>query len=87
MTRERAQQIGLYLINKEIAEKGLNAVHMKAPMKGKNTWTCKEYKEALENDEDLENADNPIDDILLYEEYLNMKGKSMEDDEEIKNIK
>lgn len=88
MTRERAKRIGLYFIKKWAQKNGWDAVYMAAPQTGKNTWTAREYKEALMNDITLEGTDvNPIDGILNLEKYYNEKGTSFENEEEIKNIK
>jgi len=88
MTRERAKRIGLYFINTWATKNGWDAVYMAAPKTGKNTWTAREYKEALMNDITLEGTDdNPIDGILNLEKYYNEKSKSLENEKVIKNIK
>lgn len=71
MTREEAKKKALDCINKGIEEYGEDAPFMSCPMPGKNTWTFKEAKEAVENDISLEGInDNLIDDILKLDEYL-----------------
>lgn len=88
MTRERAKKIGLYFINRWAKENGWNSVYMAAPKTGKNTWTAEEYEEALINDTTLEGTDeNPIDEILNLEKFYNKRGKSLENEKDIKNIK
>lgn len=79
MTREEAQRIALDEIEKAEKKIGLDGVFMKAPKTGKCVWTVREYKEAIEQDKCLEGTDddNPIDDILLYEKWLNERGKSL----------
>lgn len=87
MTRERAKQLALYFINKEIKEKGIDSIYCMAPQPGKNTWTCRECKEAIEQDKCMLGATNPIDDTLKLEKYLNERGGSLENNEEVKSIK
>ena len=70
MTREQAKKILLIEADKEIKKHGEGTPAVMSPMPGKNSWTWKEYKEAVENDKPLENTDmNPIDSLLRYEEY------------------
>lgn len=77
MTREEAKRIALDEIEKFEREIGLDGEFMKAPKTGKCVWTVREYKEAIEQDKCLEGTDdNPIDDILLLEKWLNERGKS-----------
>lgn len=71
MTREEAKLMLLAEIDNEIAEHGEDHVYICAPQPGKNSWTCGEYKRAVENDEVLEGTgNNPIDDLLKLNEYL-----------------
>ena len=71
MTREEAKKKALDCINEGIEKYGENAPFMKCPMPGKNMWTFKEAKEAVEKDVSLEGIDdNLIDDILRLDEYL-----------------
>ena len=71
MTREQAKQILLKSIEKEIKKYGEDTVAVMSPMPGKNSWTWKEYKEAIINDTDLEGCEdsNPIDSLIRYDEY------------------
>jgi hypothetical protein len=71
MTREQAKQILLKSLEKEIKKHGENTVAVMSPMPGKNSWTYKEYKEAVINDTDLEGCEdsNPIDSLIRYDEY------------------
>lgn len=76
MTREEAKQILLKSVEKEIKKHGEDATAVMSPMPGKNSWTWKEYKEAVVNDTDLEGCknSNPIDSLLRYEEYRLERG-------------
>lgn len=88
MTRERAKKIGLYFIKKWARKNGWDSVYIAAPKTGKNTVTALEYKIALENDTIIDGFElNPIDEIIGLERYYNEKGKSLENEEEIKKIK
>ena len=82
MTREQAKQILLKDVEKNIKKFGEDTVAVMSPMPGKNSWTWKEYKEAVINDTNLEGTEdmNPIDSILKYDEYRLERGlKSMVD--------
>ena len=75
MTREEVKKQLLNEIDKS-AEKhgGLDEIFCKAPQVGKNTWTWREYREAVEQDKPMENLnENPID---VYITYLNYVKKS-----------
>ena len=83
MTREQAKQILLKDVEKNIKKFGEDTVAVMSPMPGKNSWTWKEYKEAVINDTDLEGCkdSNPIDMLLDYEEYRLERGlESMVDE-------
>lgn len=82
MTREQAKQILLKDVEKNIKKFGEDADAILMTRIGKNSWTWKEYKEAVINDTDLEGCkdSNPIDMLLDYEEYRLERGlKSMVD--------
>ena len=68
MTREEAKKILLESVEKQIREHGEGAVALMSPRVGKDHWTYKEYKEAVENDTDLAEMkdSNPIDTYLRY---------------------
>ena len=76
MTREQAKKILLKSLEKEIKKHGENTVAVMSPMPGKNSWTYKEYKEAVINDTDLEGCEdsNPIDSLIKYDEYRLERG-------------
>ena len=71
MDREEAKKILLKSAEEKIKEKGEDAVALMSPRKGKDHWTWKEYKEAVENDTDLAECEdsNPIDSYLRYVEW------------------
>ena len=71
MTREEAKQILLEEIKEYIKEEGEDGIALQCPKPGKNSWTWKEYKEAVVNDTDLEGCEdsNPIDTLLDLEEW------------------
>lgn len=71
MTRKEAQEILLKSVEKEIAKHGEDALAVAMPRKGKNSWTWKEYKEAVINDTDLEGCEysNPIDSVLRLDKW------------------
>ena len=82
ITREQAKEIGLKEIKRlmEKDNKSLDDVCLMSPKIGKDSWTYREYIEALEQDKCLEDSNiNPIDTLLNYEKYLNEKGKSLLD--------
>jgi hypothetical protein len=61
-------------VNKEIKKHGEDYIIMGAPMPGKNTWTAKEYKDAIINDTWLENTtENPIDAIINFYNWQKRK--------------
>lgn len=72
MTREEVKKQLLNEIDKS-AEKhgGLDALFAKAPQVGKNSWTWREYREAVEQDRPMENLnENPIDVYIRYLGYV-----------------
>lgn len=71
MDRETAKKLLIKSVDKEIKKYGENAIAIASPKKGKNSWTWKEYKEAIVNDTSLKEIDyNPIDSILRLDKYL-----------------
>lgn len=68
MDREEAKRILLKSVEENINKFGEDAYAVMMPRKGKNSWTWKEYKEAVENDTDLAECEdsNPIDSYLGY---------------------
>lgn len=81
LTREEARQMALIDIEKEISKYGEDHVMCCCPMPGKNSWTAKEYKEAILKDKCLENTNSkPIDDYLKLEKWYNERGKSLKDE-------
>lgn len=80
LTREEARQIGL----KCLEGKADDEIYCQAPKPPKNVWTVKEFREALINDTELENHENPIDGLIHLEEYLNERGRSLKTDYEYK---
>ena len=71
MTREEAKQILLEEIEEYIKKEGEDGIALKCPKLGKNSWTWKEYKEAVVNDTDLEGCEdsNPIDTLIDLENW------------------
>ena len=82
ITREQAKQITL-LSTKDLMKKDnktLDDICIMSPCMGKDSWTYREFFEAVENDKCLDESNiNPIDTMLNYEKYLNEKGKSLLD--------
>lgn len=65
ITREEAQKQCLEWLDKEISEKGEDAIFCLAPQIGKNSWTLKECREAVAKDIPMEGwTDNLIDDYI-----------------------
>ena len=82
ITREQAKEIGLKDVKRlmEKDNKTLDDVCVMSPKIGKDSWTYREYIEALEQDKCLEDSNmNPIDMLLNYEKHLNEKGRSLLD--------
>lgn len=82
ITREQAKELALKSTKDLMTKEGktLDDVCLLSPKIEKNSWTYREYIEAIEQDKCLEDSDNnPIDMILNYEKYLNEKGKSLND--------
>lgn len=77
MTREEAKRILLKSVEENIKKFGEDADAVMMPMKGKNSWTWKEYKEAVENDTDLAECEdsNPIDSYLRYVAWKEKRDK------------
>ena len=71
MTREEAKQILLEEIEEYIKKEGEDGIALQCPKLGKNSWTWKEYKEAVINDTDLEGCEdsNPIDTLIDLENW------------------
>lgn len=71
MTREQAKYILLQDVDEEIRNNGEDGIALMCPQPGKNSWTWKEYKEAVMNDTDLEGCEdsNPIDTLLDLENW------------------
>lgn len=81
LTRKEAQKYVIADINREIEEHGEDYIFLECPQRGKNQWNLAEIKYAIENDMPMENygGKNLIDELLVYEEYLNGFGKSIKD--------
>ena len=71
MTREEAKQILLEEIEEYIKKEGEDGIALQCPKPSKNSWTWKEYKEAVVNDTDLEGCEdsNPIDTLIDLENW------------------
>lgn len=70
MTRKEAQKEALNSIDERIAIEGENAIALMAPQPGKNSWTWKEFREAVINDIPLDGTNtNLIDDVLAIEKW------------------
>ena len=72
MTREEAKKIGLEWTKKEMLDsnKTLDDICLMSPKVGRDSWTYREFIEALENDKCLEDSNmNPIDLVLKYENH------------------
>ena len=76
ITREEARQIGL----KSLEGKDDNEIVNRAAQPPKNTWTAGEYRKALLSDTKVENGENPIDELMRFEERLNEEGRSLKTD-------
>lgn len=92
MTRERAKEIALRLVNESIKREGEDGIYMMCPKPGKNTWTYKEAKESILEDKSLEDTNtNIIDLVIEYDEYAkkhNIKSpKDLVIKEENENVK
>lgn len=71
MERAKAKELALKMVNEEIAKYGEDHIIMRAPQRGKNSWTAKEIKESIIKDTVPEGCDcNMIDDILRYQKYF-----------------
>lgn len=76
ITREEARRLGLGFLE----GKDDNEIYCQAAKPPKNTWTVREYREALIKDTELEEYGNPIDELIHLEEYLNERGRSLKTD-------
>lgn len=74
MKRNKIKEMLVKHYIKEIAEKGEDYVCVKATCIGKNSWTNKEFLDAIMEDKDLENYGNPIDEVIDYLEYCKEHG-------------
>jgi hypothetical protein len=61
----------LFHLDKDIRIVGhtYDDIFLQVPQTGKNSWTYREYKYAVENDTNLENGCNPIDSILALDKW------------------
>lgn len=76
ISREEAKRQCLEWVDKEILEKGEDSIYCLAPSIGKNSWTLKEYRDAVINDVPMEGCiDNPIDDYLNYIKWKEEHGR------------
>ncbi len=65
INRKKAQQSLIEWIDNEIKDNGEDAIYCCAPCIGKNSWTLKEYRDAVINDTPMEGCkNNPIDDYI-----------------------
>ena len=79
ITREEAKKILLESVQKEIKKHGEDAIALMSPCIGKCSWTWKEYKDAVENDTNLENTSmNPIDTYLRYVAWKEKRNEAKE---------
>lgn len=71
MTREEAQELGLYMIEESIKKYGADAIAFRSPCVGKCSWTWQEYYECMKNDVPCHplSKTTPVDSILRYCEY------------------
>ena len=72
MTREKAKQIALEMIDAKIAKHGEEGIYMCSPKIGKSSWTNKEARESILEDKPLEDScgHNIIDSVLAYYKYI-----------------
>lgn len=71
MDRKEIQRILLREIDDLIKKNGEDYIFLACPMIGKNSWTLRECREAVEKDINLENGPNLIDDYLNYSREKN----------------
>lgn len=71
ITRYQAKLMELFHLDKDIRIVGhtYDDIFLQVPQTGKNSWTYREYKYAVENDTNLENGCNPIDSILALDKW------------------
>lgn len=84
MTRKEAQDLCLKWLeeNMEKNDRTLDDICLMSPRIGKDSWTYREYKEAVVNDKPLcgledETSETPIDDILNFEKYKKERGENL----------
>ena len=72
MTRDEIKKQLLDEIDKSVKKHGgLDEIFLRAPQVGKNAWTWREYRDAVEQDKPMENTtDNPIDVYIRYLQYV-----------------
>lgn len=80
MTREEVKKQLLNEIDKSAKKRGgLDEIMLRAPQVGKNSWTWREYRDAVEQDKPMENTtDNPIDVYMRYLEYVKKSNQNHE---------
>lgn len=62
-----------------IKTEGENAIFCQAPKTGKNSWTIKEYRNAVENDTTMdEYYINPIDEFIAYLKFCKNNGNNFD---------
>lgn len=76
ITREEARRVGLGFLE----GKDDNEIYCRSAQSPKNTWTVREYRKALLGDTKLKEGENPIDELIHLEEYLNERGRSLKTD-------
>ena len=76
MEREEAKRICMEWVDEQIAVHGKDLIFLVSPKRGKNTWTLKEYRDAIINDAPMEGTNtSPIDDFIKYRKYINELNK------------
>ena len=70
MTREEAKKFAINWAQTQIDKFGPDHVFMRAPKRGKNTWTNQEVMDSILNDTPLEDCnDNLIDQIIALDKW------------------
>lgn len=70
MTREEAKKFAINWAQMQIDKFGPDHVFMRAPKRGKNTWTNQEVMDSILNDTPLEGCnDNLIDQIIALDKW------------------
>lgn len=84
MTRKEAQNLCLKWLEEDMEKNNrtLDDICVMSPHIGKDSWTYREYKEAVVNDKPLcglenETTKTPIDDILNFEKYKKERGENL----------